>query len=519
MSTPSNRKPHGDFAASPRGEITPAQVTEEASLRRDAIDWKQVAILSIAGCGPASVIALNLQFMGVFAGSALVLAFVIVWPGILLLVNTFAEFSKRLPTSGGLYTWNSRAWGQNVGFVYGWTFIGAYMVFSAAGFAVFGGWMEQWLGTQFGIDLPWWLFTALALTYVASLGYLGITQSLHAALTLLAIEITVLLALALYILFSGPADGSSLGIEPFTPGAAGTMGWAGIGLAMTYAVLSHVGIEEGSTLGLEVKDPKRGIPKGLWIAAVLVPMFYVLVSYAMVYGYGINDMEAFGEDAAPLQTIAATYWGEFGLAVVVIAVLSSILAFSQTAFIAGARVLYTLGREGVLPTWLGGVSGRSTPHRAIFVMAIVSIVLGVPLAFISGPFNVWGYFGFLISIAFLVSYILTNAGMIRFMLEIGEFQWFRHGVLGAVGSLIFLYPLYKTVWPLADGIYGVLPFVYLAWVVLGVLFLMYTRSRRPGVLAAIGTSLAEGDSTIPEPHSPHNLSSNRRREEEESTPQ
>ncbi|WP_340538178.1 APC family permease [Nocardioides sp. GXZ039] len=499
----SQPKSHGEFSSSPHGEMTPAQVSQDPGLRRDAIDWKQVAVLSIAGCGPASVIALNLQFMGAFAGAALVLAFLIVWPGILLLVNTFAEFSKRLPTTGGLYTWNSRAWGKNIGFVYGWTFIGAYMVFSAAGFAVFGGWVEQWLDSQFGISLPWWLFTAVALAYVCALAYLGISQSLHAALSLLAIEVVVLLSLALYILITGPSDGSSLGIEPFTPGAAGAAGWSGIGLAMTYAVLSHVGIEEGATLGQEVKDARRGIPKGLWVAAILVPAFYVLVSYAMVYGYGIDAMDEFGLDPAPLQTIAQDYWGDVGLAIVVIATLSSILAFSQTAFIAGARVLYTLGREGVLPRWLGGVSSRSTPARAIVVMGVVSIVLGVPLAFISGPFNVWGYFGFLISIAFLVSYIFTNAGMIRFMRSIGEFHWFRHGVLGVVGSLIFVYPLYKTVWPLQDGTYGVLPFVYLGWIVLGVLFLLYTRAKRPEVLDSIGTFLAEGDDSIPEPHPVH----------------
>jgi amino acid transporter len=168
---------HGESATSRPGEVTPAQVTAERSLRRGAINWKQVAVLSVAGCGPASVIALNLQFMGQFAGAALVLAFLLVWPGILLLVNTFAEFSKKLPTSGGLYTWNSKAWGSNVGFVYGWMFIGAYLVFSAAGFAVFGGWVEEWLKTQFELTVPWWIFTFLALSYVSVLAYLGITQS------------------------------------------------------------------------------------------------------------------------------------------------------------------------------------------------------------------------------------------------------------------------------------------------------------------------------------------------------
>ena len=484
--------PPDELRTSPQGGDRGTQVNEPG-LQRAAIDWKQVAILSIAGCGPASVIALNLQFMGAFAGAALVLAFLLVWPGILLLVNTFAEFSKRLPTSGGLYTWNSRAWGKNVGFVYGWTFIGAYMVFSAAGFAVFGGWVNEWLTSQFGIDVPWWVFTAVALVYVTTLAYLGITQSLHAALGLLAIEVLVMLALAVYIIIDGPQSSPGFGLTPFKPSASEAMGWSGIGLAMTYGVLSHVGIEEGATLGHEVKNPRRLIPKGLWVAAIIVPGFYVLMSYAIVYGYGLDRMSEFGADAAPLQTIAENYWGEIGLTVVVLAAISSILAFSQTAFIAGARVLYTLGRERVLPRWLAGVSSRQTPHHAIFVMCLISIGLGVPLAFITGPFDVWGYFGFLISTAFLVSYILTNAGMIRYMRAIGEFEWFRHGVLGVLGSLVFLYPLYKTVWPLQEGIYGVLPFVYVGWIVLGIAFLAYTRGTRPEVVEAVGTSLAEGD--------------------------
>ncbi len=482
------------------GVSAPDQVGAERSLRRGAINWRQVAILSVAGCGPASVIALNLQFMGQFAGAALVLAFVLVWPGILLLVNTFAEFSKKLPTSGGLYTWNSKAWGPNVGFVYGWMFIGAYLVFSAAGFAVFGGWVEEWLHTQFDLSVPWWIFTFLALAYVSTLAYLGITQSLHAALGLLAFEIVVLLVLAVWIFLTGPQTGGGFGITPFQASSAGALALGGVGLAMTYGVLSHVGIEEGATLGMEVKEPKRQIPRGLWVAAIVVPAFYIFVSYAMVYGYGIDKMTEFGQDPAPLQTIASSYWGEFGLAIVVLATLSSILAFSQTAFLAGARVLYTLGREGVLPHALGKVSPRQTPGIGIAVMAVISMALGVPLAFLVGPFNVWGYFGFLISIAFLVSYIFTNFGLIRYMRRIGEFKWFRHGVLGLIGSIVFLYPLYKTVWPLQTGIYGALPFVFLAWIIIGIALLAYTLRTRPHVMQRIGTSLAEGDDSLPQHH-------------------
>lgn len=278
---------------------------------------------------------------------------------------------------------------------------------------------------------------------------------------------------------------------PFLPSSAGAGGWTGIGLAMTYGVLSHVGIEEGATLGHEAKDPKGNIPRGLWIAAIIIPLFYIFISYALVYGYGIDNMSQFGADDASLQTLGLQYWGRYGLAIVSIAAISSILAFSQAAFIAGARVLYTLGHERVFPNWLGHTSKRQTPHRAVFAMCALSILLGVPLALITGPFNVWGYFGFLISIAFLVSYVMTNVGMIIYMQRIGEFQWFRHGVLGILGTLIFLYPLYRTVWPLAPGVYGVLPFVYIAWLVAGVVFLWHTRMVRPGVIDSVGSLLAE----------------------------
>src|SRR5262249_15611709 len=115
--------------------------------------------------------------MGPVAGAGPVFAFLLVWPGNPVLVHTLSAFSQRLPTSGGLYTWNSKAWGPNVGFVYGWMFIGAYLVFSAAGFAVFGGWVQEWLKNQFDLSVPWWVFTFLALSYVSALAYLGITQS------------------------------------------------------------------------------------------------------------------------------------------------------------------------------------------------------------------------------------------------------------------------------------------------------------------------------------------------------
>lgn len=466
-------------------------VPETANLEKRPLDWRHVTVLSMAGCGPASVIALNVHVMGTFAHASLVLSFIFVWPGILLIANTFGEFAKRLPTAGGLYTWNVHAWGKNFGFVYGWTLIGAYLVFSSAGFAVLGGWVHEWFLQAFSVDAPWWIFTIGGLGYIAILAYLGVVQSIKAMIFFLFTEIILLLVLALWVVFSGGGP-SGISSVPFTISGANTAGLAGIIIAVPFAILSHVGIEEGATLGQEMPRPRRSIASGIWLTAIIVPIFYIFVSYALVLGFGIDRMGAdWANTDAPLQSVASSIWGPAGLSIVSFSAAISILAFSQGAFMAGVRVLFTLGREGVLPKRLGKTTKFGTPGISVIVTCIIVAVLAFPLAFAVGPFHVWNYFGFLISIAFTVSYICTHAGLIRYTLKIGEFNFLRHGVFGSLGALIFIYPLVSTVYPAPQGSYQILPYIYIIWVLIGLMLLLYTRHYRPDVITAVGTSISE----------------------------
>lgn len=478
----------------PTGESEP-----EAGLKRNAVTWRNVAILSVAGAGPAASIALNLQFMSQTAGVALVLAFVLAWPAVLILANSFVEFSKRIASSGGIYTWNARAWGAHVGFVYGWLIIGAYLVLTAAGFAIFGGWMQDYLQNQFSVDVPWWVFTFAGMGYVTVLALRGVTQTLESTLALLGFEVLLLIVLGVWMLVDGGPQG--LSAAPFEPSSA-SGGFTAIGLAMTFAVLSHIGLEEGSTLGEETGEARRAVPRGLLAAAIVVPVFYIFLSYAMVTGYGVGNIAAFAKDTAPLQTLAKHYWGSVGLSVISLAAASSILAFTQAAFSACTRVLYTLGRERLLPGTFARVSPRQTPVTAIYATVGIAIVLGVPLAATKGPFNVWGYYGLLVSISFLVLYTLTNLAVIKWARDAGEFRWIRHGVLGVVGAALLIYPLYRTVIPLPTGVLGVMPFVFLGWLALGVAMLLRTRVTRPEIIPRVGSYLALADEDEPAPAPP-----------------
>jgi amino acid transporter len=135
-------------------EPGPAVIPAQPAAKHTSVDWKHVAIVSIAGLGPASGSALNLQLIAQFAGVAFPLAMAAAAVAVLAMIYVFYQFAKRISSSGGLYSWSARAWGTSTGFVYGWTFVGAYFVFAASGFSVFGAEFHDFLSSELHVHLP-----------------------------------------------------------------------------------------------------------------------------------------------------------------------------------------------------------------------------------------------------------------------------------------------------------------------------------------------------------------------------
>lgn len=470
----------------------PATHEAPGQLKRNALTGRHVFILAMAATGPASVVALNFGPMGAFAGPAFVLSFVIVLGGILLLANTFVQFSGKFPSAGSLYTWNAKAFGKNFGFLYGWLFVGSYLLLAAAGAVVFGGWTSDWILTTFETSIPWWIFTAAALIYISMFAYGGIERSTRSALLLLSFELIVVFLLAVWMLVDQGLGAFTM--APFKPSSA-PGGWAAIGLAMTFGVLSCVGFEEATTVAEETRDSHKAVGRGVMGAAIVIPLFYIFTSYALVVGLGTGTISGLQVDSAPLQDAATEFWGSgFGLSIVVLAVLSSILAFTQTGFNAGVRVMYALGREGLLPRALARTHGRhKTPHVAIVVLALMAALLGVPLAAATHPFDVWAYFGFMISIMFLLVYFSTNLALTRLIKRDypAEFNTWKHGVFPILGAIAMAYPLYRVVIPVPASPYWQLAAAVGGWIVLGAIVLIVLVARNPEAVSRAGLVMGE----------------------------
>jgi amino acid transporter len=476
-------------AAADERPQAPGDPTWEAGheLKHRSLSGVQVAVTSLAGLGPALGIALILPILAGVAGTALMFCLAVTGVVVLLLTNTFSEFSRRMASAGGLFAWNSAGLGSNIGFVFGWFFVGCYLLITAQVFGVTGGLLHDYLLTNLSIDIPWWALCLAVTAYIVGFAWRGIKISIEAALVLLAFEITVMVALCLWAIVNGDTH---LSFSAFDPGNS-PLGATGIGLGITYAVLLVVNYESAATLGEEASEARRAIARGLWLAVGIEIIFMIFVSWVLISSYGA-PIDKFAADSTAVQTIATNQWHSLG-SIVALVIISSSLAGGQAAFIGLTRVLFSLGRLGVMPSGLGRTHAvHKTPSVAIIVGMIAALAVALPVGFAAGAIGGFAYYGLLVSIAFLVVYMLSNVGLFRYIMKYApsEFSPVRHVLLplGALGGLG--YAFYKTVHPLPPGVLGDMPWVVLAWAVIGVGILIYLRVTKAADVDEVGKAFA-----------------------------
>ena len=248
---------------------------------------------------------------------------------------------------------------------------------------------------------------------VFAISYIGIRQSLRVDLTLLVFEIGVCLTLAALVLFNVGSNGGLSLARSVQPLFHQMAIWRS---GIVFAILSFIGFETAAALGEETRNPRRNIPRAVYGSMLLVGVFYVIMVYAAVMGYGPDKMvSGYGQDLAPFDTIARAFGGET-LAVLVDIV--GILSFFSAALAivnGGARIIYTLGRDGLLPRPLAWTHPtRQTPGGAITLLCGIGLVAGIPLGLALTPFYAFGFLGTLDALFVLLIYFLVSAACIRF---------------------------------------------------------------------------------------------------------
>ena len=445
------------------------------TLRRELGGLETVA-MSVGVMAPTLAMSITGVEAAKVLGRAAPLTYALAGLGLGFVVFCFAQLSARIRHAGSAYAFVGHGLGPRAGFVAGWAMLGTYLVFqpvSLAGIAIFG----QAFLRESGIapHAPW---LPLALAGGACVWFAASRDVRVATRSLLVVEL-VSMALIVVLIgvifaklgFGGAPKGRSLTWDVFNlpPGTDVST----VALAGTVGFLSYAGFESAASLGEETHHARRAIPRSLVIAIVVGAVFYVVCMSAQSLGFGADaaGTNRFTSSAAPLGDLAHTYIGRAAAEVLDLGAVLSAFGAALGGASVGARMLFALGRDGIAPGELAGVSRRTgAPARGVaVVMVLAAIGLIVYAAQGTPPIHVFFYFGTMGILSLLVVYLMVSlaAGRALFFGP-GERlpRWqlvFPLGALGIVG-----YTLGRNLFPRPAPPFSTFHFVVGAWLALGI---------------------------------------------------
>jgi amino acid transporter len=257
---------------------------EPRELARAAVGPARVITFGVSNVAPAGAVVAGLLIMVSYAGFASPLVVLIAFAASLCCALTIAEFARRLPSAGSLYTYNTRGLGRAGGFLTGWMMVFAYALYAPAGIALTSVYASRVVADALHVAMaPWALFLVI-LAGVAGVAYLGIRTSASADLVLVAGEMAVIAALAVTILVkASPAHYSA---TVFSPASSPHGQWSDITNAMIYGITAFAGFETAAALGEEARDSRRSVPASIAGIVIVTGVFYLLVVVAEVFGAG-----------------------------------------------------------------------------------------------------------------------------------------------------------------------------------------------------------------------------------------
>jgi amino acid transporter len=267
-----------------------------------------------------------------------------------------------------------------------------------------------------------------------------------------------------------------------------------------FAALSFVGFEAATTLGDEVREPRRVVPRAILLTVVAVGLLYVFCIWAEVNGLGAKATNALDGTATPWNDLAATYasWMKWP---VIVASVSSMFAVMINSSNGIVRIVNTMGREGLLPRTLAFIHPRHlTPSNAVLATGGFAVALALAVGAISGGLgdplggaNVYGYLGFLLTLGILPVYVLTNVAAARYFAGSGRFHVVRHGVLPLGGAALMVALLVGQIIEQTVKPYTWFPWVIVVWVALMAAGALWLGKARPRQLELAGAVLATGE--------------------------
>ncbi len=306
------------------------------------------------------------------AGVATPVAIIVAAIGIAAVGWIIAQFAKRIHAAGALYDYISAGFGEKIGSVFGWIYLGGLLVLAIAIPLLIGGQIQDFLKSAYNIGIPYWVAGLLFTAVLFAVLYFGIKISTRIQLALVLVSASIVTIFLIYVIFKAP----HLSAKPFNPGSAHGVGNFFFGVL--YAILLFVGFESSANLAEETSQPKRYIPRAVLLSVGIVAVYFVIASFSEAVGFGL-DAKAWATSGAPvivlaLPKAAGGYGANWLSDLMNILLILDLAAVGIGASVAATRLLFSLARDRRVPGVFAKVSNRyGTPWVAILAVIVLTV--------------------------------------------------------------------------------------------------------------------------------------------------
>jgi amino acid transporter len=492
----------------------------EKGLKQNAIGFVSSVVIGVASTAPGYSLAATLGFVAAAVALQSPAILLISFIPMFLVAGGYYYMNKADPDCGTSFSWVTKAMGPQLGWIAGWAIVVADVIVMANLAQIAGLYTFELFSWTAAAESTFAVTTVgvLWIVLMTAIVVIGIELSARTQVGLLAAEVVTLALFAIVALvkvYAGDAPDTSVHpslswINPFS------LSPTEISAGMLLAVFIYWGWDTTATVNEETEEPGEAPGRATVISTLILLGIYIVVAVAaQAYG-GVEGLVAEPEDV--LSHHGAEVFGSPLDKILIIAVLTSAAASTQTTILPTARTTLSMARSAAMPASLGKVHPRYlTPHVSTILMGTASVIWYVGLTIASEDI----LYDSLAALGLMISFYLGITGFactIYYRRELTRSvkNFFFIGVGPALGGAILFYLLFKNGIELADPAnsesgnawLGLGPPLVIAvfFLILGVFLMALQWRKLPGFFRrrpeVVPAGFLEGEAPPPEPETP-----------------
>jgi amino acid transporter len=451
-------------------EANKNMVHEKSKLKANCLSFVEVLAQSISNIAPSAVPVLVIPAVFALTGNGTWLTLVFAIVVVALVGHHINQFASRSSSPGALYTFVSEGLGSFPGYIAGCALIFAYMLDISAVTAGFANYFNITAG-YLGLHISPKILFLVCIISACIMAYKDVQISAKTMLIFEAISLSTVLILLIIVFINSnhKFDMQQLSLQ------GTSISSMRMGLVLSF--LAFVGFEAATTLGHEAKNPLKTIPRAVIGSVLFVGIFFVISAYCEILGFSGSET-ALNESASPLSELADMNGVGFLGIIISIGATLSCWSCVIACLISGARIILTMGSKNYLPKAIARIhKDNKTPYVAIFVLTAIACIITLALSIFGlDAITIFSIAGTIATFGFLVNYAMIVISAPVYLYKRKELKPI-HIVVSIITFLLVLIPIIGSVYPLPAYPFSLLPFIFMAWILIAVLWFMINKKK------------------------------------------